>query len=414
MTAPHPAGTAVAYLLKRFPRLSETFILHEILELERQGQDLRLFSIMNPCEGVVHADVCQVRAPVTYLPAGLGDVVPLLRAHLTLLRRDPQRYAGIVAYILQRRRHSSTIKHFVRAGWLALELEKTGVTHLHAHFAHGPASVAHFVKLLTGLPYSFTAHAKDIYTSPPDLLAVKIRAARFVVTCTGYNVEHLTELVGGQAAARIHRIYHGLDLRKFSPDGASPHGQDGGAALILAVGRLVEKKGFPNLIEAVRLLTTRGYDVRLRIIGGGEMKDALRRQIGEAGLEDRVDLLGARPQEELIGLYREATLFALPSIVAESGDRDGIPNVLVEAMRLGLPVVSTTVSGIPELVVDGETGLLVPPRDAQALASALARLLDDAALRARLIAGASCHVANDFDLVANTTRLRTLLREATG
>jgi glycosyltransferase involved in cell wall biosynthesis len=416
MSQSKPAATAtpVAYLLKRFPRLSETFVLHEILELERQGQELRLFSIMNPGEELVHADVSRVRTPVTYFPTGYRAVLPLLRAHLTLWRRDPRRYAGIVAYILQRRRHSATVKHFVRAGWLALQLERAGVRHLHAHFAHGPTSVAHFVKLLTGLPYSFTAHAKDIYTSPPDLLASKIRGASFVVTCTGYNVEHLSELVGEKAATRIHRIYHGLDLRKFNPNGAHPHGQDGGAPLILAVGRLVEKKGFPYLVEALSLLVACGYDARLRIVGGGEMKESLRGQIAEAGLQDRVELLGPRPQEELIDLYREAAIFALPSIVAESGDRDGIPNVLVEAMRLGVPVVSTTVSGIPELVIDGETGLLVLPRDAPALASALARLLDDAALRARLVAGASRHVANDFDLVSNTRRLRALLGEVFG
>jgi glycosyltransferase involved in cell wall biosynthesis len=175
---------------------------------------------------------------------------------------------------------------------------------------------------------------------------------------------------------------------------------------------LVEKKGYPYLIDACRLLIDRGYDVRLRIVGGGEMKDALRRHIAEVGLQERVELLGARPQDEVIELYRAATVFALPCIVLENGDRDGIPNVLVEAMRLGLPVVSTSVSGIPELVVDEETGLLVPPRDAEALASALARLLDDAALRARLAAGAAHHVASEFDLAANAATLKALLVEA--
>ena len=405
----------IAYLLKRFPRLSETFILHEILELERQGLQLRLYSILNPGEEMVHADVARVRTPMRYLPAGRHAVLPLLRAHLTLLRRAPRRYVGIAAYILQRRRHLATLKHFLRAGWLALELERAGVAHLHAHFAHGPASVAHFVHLLTGLPYSFTAHAKDIYTSPPDLLAVKMRAARFVVTCTGYNARHLSDLVGGTAAGRIHRIYHGLDLRKFSPNGhVAPGGQTPeGPATILAVGRLIEKKGFPYLIDAFRLLRERGYDARLDIVGGGELKQALRRQIGEAGLGDWVRLLSPRPQEELIVLYQGATIFALPSVVAESGDRDGIPNVLVEAMRLGLPVVSTNVSGIPELAIDGETGLLVPSRDVEALATALGRLLDDTALRAHLAAGAACHVAAEFDLSTNAARLRALFQEAT-
>jgi glycosyltransferase involved in cell wall biosynthesis len=275
--------------------------------------------------------------------------------------------------------------------------------------------------LLTGLPYSFTAHARDIYTSPPDLLVVKIRAARFVVTCTGYNARHLAELVGDETAGSIHRIYHGLDLHKFSPS-AEPPAQLGSAPgrvqprdtpTILAVGRLVEKKGYPYLIDACRLLIDRGYAVRLRIVGGGEMKDALRRHIAQVGLKERVELLGARPQDEVIDLYRTATVFALPCVVLENGDRDGIPNVLVEAMRLGLPVVSTAVSGIPELVVDEESGLLVPPRDVQALASALARLLDDPDLRARLAAAAAHRVTRQFDLAANAARLKTLLLEQT-
>ncbi len=416
MTTPAPSAPCppsrpiVAYLLKRYPRLSETFILHEILELERQGMDLRLYSLLDPAEEIVQADVARVRAPVRYLPSGWRGVVPLLGAHLVLLWRDPYRYVGVVVYTVRRFRSRAALKHVVRAGWLALEVERDGVTHLHAHFAHGPAAVAHFVSLLTGLPYSVTAHAKDIYTSPPDLLATKLRAARFVVTCTGYNARYLAGVMGESAAGRIHRIYHGLDLRLFAPgDGvpraAGPHAPP----IILAVGRLVEKKGFADLIEAVRLLVNRGYDALLQIVSGGDRREALRQQISDAGLEDRATLLGPRPQEQLLALYRAATVVALPSVVTENGDRDGIPNVLVEAMRLGTPVVSTAVSGIPELVIDGETGLLVPPRDAPALATALARLLDDAALRERLAAGAARHVRREFDLAANTARLKALL-----
>jgi glycosyltransferase involved in cell wall biosynthesis len=406
-----PPETRIAYLLKRYPRLSETFILHEILELERQGVALRIFSLLNPSESITHVDVARVRAPVCYLPSGRAAWVAYGRAHWTLIRRDPRRYAGVVAHILQRRRHLATVKHFLRAGWLALELERTGVTHLHAHFAHGPASVAYFVHLLIGLPYSVTAHAKDIYTSPPQLLGRKLRAARFVVTCTGYNAEYLARVVGLRASRRIHRIYHGVDLVRFGPvEDGEPDEAPQQEPMILAVGRLVEKKGFRYLIEAMGLLAARGVPARLQIVGGGDLAETLRRQIAEAGLGDRITLLGPLPQEQVIGLYRAATIVALPSIVLENGDRDGIPNVLVEAMRMGIPVVSTAVSGIPELVIDGETGLLVPPRDAGALAGALARLLDDAGLRRRLAAAAAAHVLREFDLATNTARLRALLQ----
>jgi glycosyltransferase involved in cell wall biosynthesis len=414
-----PSGR-VAYLLKRFPRLSETFILHEILELERQGLDLHLFSILNPNDEIVHADVSRVRAPVAYLPAGWRGTWAMLRAHLALVRRGPRRYVGAVAYALQPRRSTpfnqrlAGVQYFWHAGWLARAFEQDGITHLHAHFAHVPASVAHVVHLLTGLPYSVTAHAKDIYTSPPDRLAIRLRAARFVVTCTGYNAQYLAGLMGTAAAQRLHRIYHGVDLHRFGPNSctAPDPRTPGDTPTILAVGRLVEKKGYPYLIDACRLLIDRGYDVRLRIVGAGEMKDALRRHIAEVGLDERVELLGARSQDEVIELYRTATVFTLPCVVLDNGDRDGIPNVLVEAMRVGLPVISTAVSGIPELVVDEETGLLVPPRDAQALASALGRLLDDAELRARLAAGAAHRVAHEFDLAANAAMLKALLVEA--
>lgn len=412
MTESNSAGGSVAYLLKRYPRLSETFILHEILELERQGVDLRLFSLLDPGEEITHSSVRGVRAPVTYLPTGRRAVGPLLRAHLLLLRRNPRRYLGVVGYILRKRRSRAALKHFRRSGWLALEMEALGVTHLHAHFAHGPASVAHFVHLLTDLSYSVSAHAKDIYTSPPDLLSVKLGAAQFVVTCTEYNARYLTQLVGSAATARVHRIYHGVDLRLFRPEADPDDGFETRRNTILAVGRLVEKKGFPYLIEAVRMLRAENYDVRLKIAGSGEMKDTLSHCIAEAGLEGCAELLGALPQEELIGLYRAATIVVLPSIVTETGDRDGIPNVLVEAMRLGRPVVSTDVSGIPELIIDGETGLLVPPRDAPALARALGRLLDDGALRRRLMTGGARHVTEEFDLTANTARLKSLLLEA--
>jgi glycosyltransferase involved in cell wall biosynthesis len=402
----------MAYVLKRFPRLSETFILHEILELERQGVELRLYSMLDPGDAVMHADVARVRAPVRYVPTGWRGLRPLLRAQMTLLRRAPRRYLGAIAHVLRRWGRHTPLKNFARASWLALDLQQAGVTHLHAHFAHDPADLAYIVRLLTGLPYSVTAHAKDIYTSPPDLLSLKMQAARFVVTCTEYNRRYLTGLTGGDAG-HIYGIYHGLDLRKFSPTDCAPATDPlDDAPVILAVGRLVEKKGFSYLIEATRMLIEDGHRVRLHIVGGGELREDLQRRIVASGLQDVVTLLGSRPQEELIALYRAATLFALPSIVLENGDRDGIPNVLVEAMRLRLPVVSTAVSGIPELVINGHTGLLVPPRDAAALAAALARLLTDARLRGRLIAGAGRHVAAAFDLAANAARLRALLEEA--
>jgi glycosyltransferase involved in cell wall biosynthesis len=410
MTGPDREGSRIGYLLKRYPRLSETFILHEILELERQGVDLQLFSLMDPLEQVTQESVSRVRAQVHYLPGGWKATAPIVRAHLALFARNPLGYLYVAGYVLFRWRHAAGLKHFWRAGWLARELELAKVTHLHAHFAHGPATVAHFVHLLTGMPYSVTAHAKDIYTSQPDRLATRLRAARFVVTCTGYNERYLSDLVGTAAAGRIHRIYHGLDLSLFVPDQQECRDDCRVTGhTILAVGRLVEKKGFPYLIEAVRVLTEDGYSVRLQIVGDGDLKETLRALIDRNQLKDRAELVGPRSQQALISLYRQACVVVLPSIVTDNGDRDGIPNVLVEAMRVGRPVVSTNVSGIPELVIDGQTGLLVAPNSGTALARALGRVLDEPSLRANLVAAGGRHVIKEFDLASNTARLKALL-----
>jgi glycosyltransferase involved in cell wall biosynthesis len=438
-------GRPVTFLLKRFPRLSETFILNELLALEGQGVPLRIYSILDPQESIVHADVARLRTPVEYFPGGWRGAWDVARSHAQVAVAAPGTYLRTLADATSRFRRTA-IKHFVRAGWLAARLRESGTVHLHAHFAHGPASVAQFASRLAGVSFSFTAHAKDIYTSPPELLKAKLRAARFVVTCTDYNAQHLAHLAGEPWAERIHRIYHGVDFDRFGvssgsvssasadPEpasgsgsagpgpvsgsravGASPAGRaerdpsDTGVPVCVSIGRLVEKKGFVYLIEAARILQADGRAVRFRIIGGGDQRAALEAEIERAGLRGVVEVGGAMPQEKLIAEYERAALFVLPCVVTENGDRDGIPNVLVEAMRMGVPVISTAISGIPELVIDGETGLLVPPRDPHALARAIERLLGDPVLAQSLAARAAQHVADRFDLHRNAERLRDLL-----
>lgn len=395
----------VAYLLKRYPRLSETFILHEMLALEARGVSLHVYSMMDPQETTVHPDVQRLQAPVIYLPgASARTLARFVGAHIRLIRRAPLRYLMGFRRALLRTDRLAGLRHFLRGGWLAVELERRGIQHLHAHFAHGPAATAHFAHLLTGLSFSFTGHAKDLYTTPPERIAERMRDARFVITCTDHNVGFLSRLVDTTTAERIHRIYHGVDLRRFQPEPRSERVMP----MILAVGRLVEKKGLPYLLDACALLRERGVSFHCRIVGGGPLKDALRTQIATLGLEDTVMLLGSRTQEQLLEIYRTATVVTLPCVVLENGDRDGIPNVLVEAMGMGIPVVSTNVSGIPELIVSGENGLLVPPQDATALADALARLLANEDLRRRLGEAAHCTVTERFDLHHNARQLEAL------
>ncbi len=294
----------VAYLLKRYPRLSETFILHEMLALEARGMRLRVYALLDPAEATVHPDVDRLAAPVTYLPrATLAHLGQLARAHARLLRRDPHRYLQALRLALTRSHPLVGLRHLLRAGWLGLELEREGIRHLHAHFAHGPAATAQFVHALTGLPYSFTAHAKDIYTTAPARLEERIREACFVVTCTSHNHGYLVSLVDTATATRIHRIYHGVDLRRFRL--LPPLTQ--GPPLILAVGRLVEKKGLSYLVEACAVLRDRGAPFRCLMVGGGPLRDQLRAQIAALGLEGTVELLSARTQEELVDIYRQAT-----------------------------------------------------------------------------------------------------------
>lgn len=397
------SGT-IGYLTKRFPRLSETFILDEILGLEAAGVPLRLFALAHPGEALVQPDVAEVASPVTYLhpPGGWRPraraATATAAAHRRLLARSPRRYLGVVAYIARKRRHVSTVRHFWEAGWLAVLLEEQGARHVHAAFAHGPASVAHFVHLLTGLPFSFAAHAKDLYLSAPDLMARKLAAAEFVLACSESAAARLRE-ISGPGAAKVVLAPHGVDTIRFRPGGPAPVDPGPGSLRILAVGRLVDKKGYPVLLDAIATLRASGLDVSCSVIGTGPLEAELEATARRLRLGSAVTFLRARTHQEIAAAYGQADIFVQASVVLANGDRDGIPNSLLEAMASGLPVVASAVAGIPE-VVRADCGVLVAPGDPGALVAALGRLARDPILRDRLGRAARAHVVAHLDRVA--------------
>jgi glycosyltransferase involved in cell wall biosynthesis len=431
-----PAEVEIGYILKSYPRMSETFIANEIYLLERLGLRLRLFSILDLSDPQRHAVVDATRAPIHYLPqvsplselpfpAWLRRNAPkFFGGHWRLLKARPVGYARTLLEALGlaykhrrnswRRPETGFLKEFLQAGHIAWQVLAAGsVRHLHAHFCHTSTTVAMFASELCGRPFSFTAHAKDIYVgalNPGDLLQTKLRRAKFIVTCTRANQSYLARLAAPDKP--IHTCYHGLDTRRFVPR-ATPEGP--AVPVVLSVGRMVEKKGFPVLIEACRLLKDMGLQFRcLLVSGGGPFAQQVASLIRDLGLEEVVEVRPAITQEALIEVYHQTTLFALPCQIAENSDRDGIPNVLVEAMAAGLPVISTDISGIPELIEHGVSGVLIPQKDARALAEAVAGLLAAPALRDRLGAAARARVCRLFDAEANVLALHRLLLDCLG
>ncbi|MDE2088919.1 MAG: glycosyltransferase [Gammaproteobacteria bacterium] len=408
----HAQPRTLGYILKRYPRLSETFILNEIRALERLGVGLHIFSLLPPDPAPLHPALKEVRAPVTYLPERWREKIPaVVGAHAAMARVAPWRYLRATGLALwwSRRvwRVFSVWKQFLRAGYIADQCRRCDIRYLHAHFANAPAAVAELVSVMLGIPYSFTTHAKDLYLTPKRVLRHRVAAAAFIATCTRYNRDYLRGFLPEQDQDKVHLIYHGIDLCAFDsrPDqvraGNSP-------ALILSVGRLVPKKGMADLIAACGVLHGRGIEFRCEIVGAGPLRGALQAEIERRGLQGIVTLRGAMAHDRLIELYRRADVFALSPHVTEDGDRDGIPNVLAEAMAAGVPVVTTSVSGIPELIEDGRTGLLVEPRNPAALADALQRLLRDPALGRTLTAAARRRLEQEFDCWETARALRAL------
>ncbi len=400
------ARSAIAFILKGYPRLSETFIAQEILALEQAGLAIHIISLRHPTDHQQHPLIDQIVAPVNYLPEYLYQEPWRVIKAWWQLRRSPGYRQARRVFLADLRRDTSLnrLRRFGQALVMAVELP-AAVGRLHAHFLHTPASVARYAAHLSGLTWSASAHARDIWTSPQWELREKLAEAQFVVTCTGFNARHLREL--SVDPDRVDRVYHGLDLNRFaSPIREDPvPGQAGTEPVrLLSVGRAVEKKGYPVLLEALARLPA---DLRwhLHHVGGGPLLKALQHQAARLGIDQAISWHGALAQGEVLKHYRRAEVFVLSSIVARDGDMDGLPNVLMEAQSQRLACIATRLSAIPELIEDKVTGLLVAPGDAAALAQALQALIQDPALRAGLARAGERRVRREFAMQGGIEKL---------
>ena len=411
------AGSAprIAVAMKGYPRLSETFIAQELLGLQQRGLAFEIWSLRHPTDAAKHLMHHQITAPVRYLPEYLHDEPGRVARGLlaALLRPGLLRLLPVFLRDLFRDRTRNRWRRFGQACVMAHELPRD-IRHLHVHYLHTPASVIRYAALLGGLTWSFSAHAKDIWTTEDWEKREKIASAAWGVTCTRDGHRELERL--SDRPDKVALLYHGLDLARFPAPGSRSvrDGADSADPVrFVTIGRAVAKKGFDDLLEALAKLPCT-LNWRLTHIGGGEKLKALQAQAQALGLDDRITWAGPKAQDEVVATLRAADLFVLPSKEAGDGDRDGLPNVVMEAASQGLPIVATDFAGIPEFVRDGIEGLLVPPGDVAALAAALGELAGAPEKRAALGEGAYARLTDAFSAQAGLDRVAGMLRSSAG
>lgn len=397
--------STIAVIVKGWPRLSETFIAQELRELERCGLRLRIFSLRWPTDRQVHPIVGEIAAPVAYLPEYLYRAPLRVLAGWWHARRLPGYAKARAAWLTDLRRDPTPnrVRRFGQALVLAAEMPGD-VRHIYAHFIHTPGSVARYTAAMRGLPWSVSAHARDIWITPDWELREKLHDAQWAVTCTANGQRHLAALAG--PAAPVHLAYHGLDASRFPSPPERPARP--GPVVVLSVGRAVAKKGYDVLLEALALLP-QDLDWRFVHVGGGPLRPALERQAERLGLAARIEWRGAQAQPAVLEAYRAADVFVIASRIDEDGDRDGLPNVVMEAMSQRVATVASTAGAVAELIEDGVSGLLAPPEDPAALAAALARLIREPVLRRRMGVAGEKRVRRDFTIAGGLERIAGLL-----
>lgn len=389
----------IAYVVKRYPRYSETFIVNEILAHEKSGLDIDICSIKTSNDTHFQNIISDIKANVYYLNNNNRIKADDL---LELQYKLDSMFPGFLKDINAFKLYDS--EELYSGMKLAEHIHKNGNNHIHAHFATSASAVARIASYITAVPYTLTAHAKDIYHEDNDYedLDQKLGDSQSVITVSNYNKEYLTRTFPNYSD-KIYRVYNGLNLKQFkykSPTNRKP--------VLLAIGRLVEKKGFSDLISACSMLSKNEVEYECQIVGEGDLKEQLIEQINSNNLQSKIKLIGPLPQNKIKRLIQNASIFVAPCIVGKDGNRDGLPTVLLESMALGTPCISTNVTGIPEVIENKKTGLIVPQNRADLLASAIIKFLEDKDLRVQVSLRARKLIEKNFDIVKNTITVRDI------
>ena len=405
-----PSIGKIAYIMSRFPKLTETFILYEILEAQRHGVHIEIFPLLREQQKVTHPEVRILTEKAHFYPF---LSLPILGAQLHYLLRKPLVYIRLLFEVLRGTLGSSNfffgaIGILPKSVHFAHEMEKLGICHVHAHFATHPAIAGLIIHRLTGIPFSFTAHGSDLHVER-KMLDRKVAAAAFAVTVSKYNKAVMVQACGKDMSDRIHIIHCGVAPEHFP---LKPASDEVNSYEILCVASFEEVKGHKHLIKACEILAAHGIDFNCHLIGDGPLRTDIEQQIACTNLADKFHVHGSLPRPEVIDLLQKADVFALPSIPTKQGKREGIPVVLMEAMACGLPVVSSDLSGIPELVINDTCGLLVAPGDNASLADALETLYKEPERRNRLGISGRKQVEEKFNLHTNTMKLMGLIADS--